>query len=81
MHVHSHSNEYQQALGGLFDDTPKAVLAAIAVSALTSGGDRLDAARVRLAREWRALHAAGIVPQKPCKSAVALDDGKDWQED
>lgn len=61
------TNEYSQALGTLFDETPKAVLAAIAVSALTCGGDRLEEAKARVAHEWRILHANGIVPQKPGK--------------
>jgi uncharacterized membrane protein len=56
-------NEYAEELGALFADVPKAVLAAIAVSALTLGGDYLDEAQQRLVTEWSALHTAGIVPQ------------------
>ena len=59
------TNEYEQALGDLFDKTPKAVFAAIAVSALTCGGDHLDQARAEILKEWRILHENGIVAQKP----------------
>lgn len=66
-------NIYAGALSGeLLNRVPKNVLAAIVVSFLTSGGDLLldeefnvDAA---LIAEWRALHAAGILPQRPPKS-------------
>lgn len=59
-------NEYAEQLGqDLYEDIPKAVLAAIAVSALTCGGDYLDQARVNVIEEWTILHEAGIVPQKP----------------
>lgn len=57
------TNEYARTLGGVYDDMPKAVLAAVAVSALTVGGDLLDEAAVRVVTEWDALHNAGIVPQ------------------
>ena len=67
MHVNNNSNEYARALEELFDKTPKTVLAAIAVSALTSGGDKLRMAKPYLLREWRILHENGIVPQKPPK--------------
>lgn len=46
---------------------PKSVLAMIAYSfaqRLTEDGDR-DAVLAEIAREWDALHANGIVPQKP----------------
>lgn len=65
-------NDYVEALGfSLYDAMPKAVLAAIAVSALTCGGDHLEHAAARVAEEWDALHVAGIVPQKPNKEARA----------
>lgn len=44
---------------------PKAVFAAIAVSALTRGGEDLDEATDEILKEWRILHANGIVPQRP----------------
>lgn len=57
------TNQYARELGAVYGDMPKAVLAAVAVSALTVGGDHLDKATVRVVTEWDALHAAGIVPQ------------------
>jgi len=68
------SNEYAQALSGrLYEDCPRAVFAAIAVSALTVGGDYLNEADFRLLREWWALYHCGIVPQRPPGEAIALD--------
>jgi hypothetical protein len=58
-------NDYQRAIG-YWDQVPKAVFAAVAVSVLTVGGDHLDKAESRFAREWWALYTAGIVPQRPC---------------
>jgi hypothetical protein len=66
-------NEYADALGPFYDDTPKAVFAALAYSYAacfgtpSEGGDETaDPAEVakRLMREWRILHENGIVPQK-----------------
>jgi hypothetical protein len=71
MHLGNIHNEYADALGKLFDKTPKAVLAAIAVSALTCGGDNLNDAKSLLAKEWEVLNLNGIIPQKPCKEAKA----------
>ena len=51
--------------GNLYEVCPKAVFAAIAISALTDGGDRLEAAKDRLVSEWWALYRAGIVSQRP----------------
>lgn len=57
-------NQYAAQLGAaLYEDCPKAVLAAIAVSVLTQGGSYLEEAANRLALEWERLHTAGIVPQ------------------
>jgi hypothetical protein len=64
-------NAYQRALGSIFDDCPKTVCAAIAVSILTCGGDHLDQAKELFAAEWDALFQAGIVSQRPSKSAAA----------
>ena len=58
-------NAYSRTLGGLYDRIPKAVLAAIAVSFATQGGDFLDEAEKRVLEEWTILHQNGIVPQKP----------------
>ena len=68
-------NEYAEALDPqVYEGCPKAVLAAIAVSLLTCGGDTLADGDVtaKLAAEWDALHLAGIVPQRPSKAARAL---------
>lgn len=64
-HTKAHLNEYAEYLVPLFDDCPKAVLAAIAVSFITTGGDWPARAQAGIIREWRILHEAGIVPQKP----------------
>ncbi len=64
-------NEYAAQLGRLYDRTPKAVLAAIAVSMLTDGGDALDEAQERLLNEWSILHECGIVPQRPARRGRA----------
>ena len=59
-------NNYAMAVGWeAYESIPKAVWAAIAVSALTCGGDQLDEARERVLAEWSILHSNGIVPQKP----------------
>lgn len=65
MHLNAKGNAYADAIARIFDDVPKAVLAAIAVSSLTCGGDELDKALERVAHEWVVLHQNGIVPQKP----------------
>lgn len=69
-HLKNLTNEYAAQLEALLDECPKAVLAAIAVSALTSGGDHLEKAKLVVAEEWRALYRAGIVPQRPGKVAL-----------
>ncbi len=73
MHLKNLSNPYQRELGDLFEDMPKSVLAAIAVSALTMGGDYLEEAQQRAAREWQVLFEAGIVPQRPSKLAREIN--------
>ena len=70
--INKTGNEYASELGYLFDEMPKAVIAAIAVSALTSGGDWLEKAPQRVAKEWIVLHEQGIVPQPPTKNARDL---------
>lgn len=57
-------NEYAQQVAN-YDEIPKAVFAAIAVSALTCGGDHLEQADELINEEWKTLYEAGIVPQKP----------------
>jgi hypothetical protein len=71
-HLKNRHNEYAAELGDMFDEMPKAVLAAIAVSALTCGGDILDKAALLAAVEWATLHGQGIVPQAPGKLARAV---------
>lgn len=74
MHLKNLSNEYVTAMTTeLFEQMPKTLLAAIAVSALTCGGDRLSEAASEIAHEWIALHNNGIVPQKPSKLAEQLE--------
>lgn len=71
-HVHALWNEYAAKLAGddcaasgTIDKIPKMVALAVAVSALTLGGDQLDFARDRFITEWWTLFDNGIVPQKP----------------
>ena len=59
-------NAYQKSLkANFYKQTPKAVFAALAVSALTSGGDRLAEADALVLHEWWLLWENGIVSQKP----------------
>lgn len=61
-------NEYARALDArVYERCPKAVFAAIAVSALTAGGDQLDEATELVLKEWRVLHQNGIVQRGPRK--------------
>lgn len=59
---------YLQAGRDLYEDCPKAVWAAIAISLLSFGGDELPRARERILHEWMLLHQNGIVPQPPPKN-------------
>jgi len=60
-------NEYLPVLGKLYDDTPKAVFAAIALSLsfIDIEGRGWEQAVTRLKAEWLALYNNGIVPQRP----------------
>jgi hypothetical protein len=59
-------NEYAGCIDeGLYEKTPKAVLAAIAVSFISSGGDHMDDIDDEILKEWRVLYLSGIVPQRP----------------
>ena len=62
------TNEYQRLIVD-YDKIPKAVLAAIAVSALNLAfcEDDLDKVNEALINEWNVLHSAGIIPQKPIR--------------
>lgn len=69
------SNEYAKTLGKWYDKIPKAVLAAVAVSFATQGGDNLEQALVAVMTEWNTLHLNGIVPQKPPSGVTVLGIG------
>lgn len=74
-HLGNKLNGYVTALDlRFYEEMPKSVLAALAVSFATAhhGDDQLGLAAQRLAREWLALHEAGIVPQAPGKRARDL---------
>jgi len=64
-------NEYADAFGRMYADTPKAVFAAVAYSlAMRLNGDQHEAAIAEFVNEWRVLHANGIVSQgEPKKNA------------
>ena len=64
MHLKNLSNQYVEAITQeLYDKTPKAVFAAIAISLLSNGGDRLEEAQAGILCEWYALYNNGIIPQ------------------
>lgn len=66
-------NEYARMLERDYARTPKAVLAAIAVSFAIHLQDEEDLSKARgqVMAEWAALHAAGIVPQAPPETGGA----------
>ncbi len=69
-------NEYAESVGPKFyERCPKAVFAAIAVSALTNGGDKLREADRRVLKEWWILYHAGVVTQKPIHAEPSDDYG------
>lgn len=57
------SNQYANLVEAVYSDIPKAVFAAIAVSALTNGGDDFQGIDATLIKEWHVLHLNEIVPQ------------------
>tara|TARA_R110000824_G_scaffold54123_1_gene149501 strand:+ start:3568 stop:3888 length:321 start_codon:yes stop_codon:yes gene_type:complete len=60
------SNNYAAVMGhDLFENMPKAVIAAVAVSFASCGGDHFDGVTAKMVEEWNLLHIAGIVPQRP----------------
>jgi len=75
--INTMHNEYSKALGKLFDEMPKAVLAAVAVSYASAGGDALDIAERVIAYEWRVLFENGIVAQRPTRHAYKLADQRE----
>lgn len=60
-------NEDSLALGRVFDDTPKAVLAAIVCSAYRQLGFKDEELKARIAYEWNALYESEIVDNVPTK--------------
>jgi hypothetical protein len=60
-------NEYAQKLSTRYSSTPKAVIAAVAVSLLMKECDNGDYSGVldAFVKEWAILHINGIVAQKP----------------
>jgi hypothetical protein len=62
-------NEYQKLLSQqLYDSTPKAVFAAIAVSFILNYiGEDETGVEKQILNEWRLLNLNKIVPQKPAK--------------
>jgi hypothetical protein len=73
-------NTYAKQLDAIYAQIPKAVLAAIAVSFATCGGDRLEDSENAILKEWRILHDNGIVPQPPCKEPDFGNDGQGFGE-
>jgi len=65
---HKRGNQYAELLGAAYNDMPKALLAAIAVSfAARLEDDSLDKAGALVLEEWRALYQNGVVSQRPDK--------------
>jgi hypothetical protein len=74
MNIQNKRNDYLPVVQSIFERTPKAVFAAIAVSfanrldgedALQRDGGTEDLLRAVM-EEWDMLHQAGIIPQRPC---------------
>ena len=72
MNLKNIHNPYQQSLGKVFDETPKAVLAAIACSAYEQLGIPADEIPARIAAEWVALHFNGIVENNPTRRVIEI---------
>lgn len=67
--VNKTSNEYAELITN-YDQIPKAVLAAIAVSFIVNQGGvaaNEEDTTAAIMQEWTTLHAQGFVPQKPVK--------------
>lgn len=67
--IFKQSNEYARLVDN-YDKIPKAVFAAIAVSALNIAFCEDDLSKINevLINEWNALYNSGIIPQKPIKT-------------
>ena len=68
-------NAYTQALGAIYDECPKAILAAVAVHMLTEGGMLLPDAPRQFAEAWLMLHTRGMVRQRPFGMAAQILKG------
>ena len=72
--LHKHSG-YTDTLGHLFDATPKAVFAGVAMSVFINHlaeddedhSEHPEWAVERFCSEWVTLHKQGIIPQKPSR--------------
>lgn len=64
---HKKGNQYAAMLGDLYNEAPKAVLAAIAVSfaVILDGEERHERAANAVLSEWWTLYDAGVIAQKP----------------
>ncbi|MGC4639870.1 hypothetical protein [Escherichia coli] len=63
-------NNYAKAFPA-FDETPKAVVAAIAMSfAIRICEENIEEAQKLISEEWEILHSQEIIPQKPKKGAA-----------
>ena len=70
MNINNATNPYMYTVYSndrncLYTKCPKSVFAAIAISSLTVGGDKLDEARDRVLAEWWTLYDNQIVSQRP----------------
>ena len=66
--INNRLNEYAEMFGKLYDTTPKAVFAGVLASLLIrDNGEKQDAVISAFLEEWNALHANGIIHQKPVK--------------
>jgi hypothetical protein len=70
------SNAYAEQLPrNIYDATPKAVFAAIAVSLATHGDPFNADPLLPILKEWEILHQNGIVPQPITPFRVKLQEG------
>ena len=67
-------NNYTLMLKEIYDQIPKSVFAAIAISLLTCGGEHEPMQEIdkKVAWEWGALYEFGIVSQKPRGKAAKI---------
>ena len=72
--INKKMNNYAEAISPeLYEKTPKAVFAALAVSlALQVNGENFEILDAGFLREWDTLYKNGIVPQKPPRNLAAV---------